>query len=98
MASPRKKLQLRKSTLRRLEQEELRTVQGANGVDPQPVTRGFTGCEYCGNTNAPDACKQSYQGDPTCTNVFIDVDCWDDHDGYPPSFDYDDEGCTMFVC
>lgn len=90
---PRKRLQLRKSTLRRLEHGELRTIRGA-AEDVQQVTRAFTGCEYCGNTNAPGACKPSHQGPATCTKVFIDVDCWDDHDGYPPSFDYEDPACV----
>jgi len=98
-----KKLRLKRSTPRKLQMRELRTVQGA--VDIEQQTRGFTGCEYCGNTNAPHACAETHQGPcpsaqghTTCTNVFIDIDCWDDHGGYPPSFDYEDPGCTMAIC
>jgi len=63
-----KKLTLRKSTVRKLTLPELRTVHGADEVEP--VTRGFTGCEYCGDTNSPKACRPSYQGD--CDDTYWD--------------------------
>lgn len=57
--SQRRKLRVRRTTLRSLTEPELRTAQG--GDDVEPVTRAFTDCEYCGNTNSPNACKESYQ-------------------------------------
>jgi hypothetical protein len=82
-----RKLRLSKSTLRRLTSPELQTVQGA-AVDPQqPETRAFTGCEYCGHTNAaPRPCQPSYTG-PCATYEVTDPACIDyvyTEDGGPP--------------
>jgi len=57
--SRRRKLRVRRTTLRSLTEPELRTARGADDV--HQVTRAFTDCEYCGNTNAPGACQESYQ-------------------------------------
>lgn len=59
----KKKLSLRRSTVRRLSGVELDTVRG--GDDVQHVTRAFTDCQYCGNTNAPGPCRETYQGCPS---------------------------------
>lgn len=68
MDSPKRRLRLRRTTLRSLTEQELRTAQGADEVEP--VSRGFTNCEFCGHTNSPAGCAQSYQGpctyDPSC--------------------------------
>jgi len=57
-----RKLSLKRTTVRRLTGNELGTVRGADEIQR---TRAFTGCEYCGNTNAPGPCRESYQGCPS---------------------------------
>lgn len=68
-----KKLSLRRTTVRKLTGTELDTVRG--GDDVQQVTRAFTGCEFCTNTNRPAPCQETYQECPSC-DVRCD-DSWD---------------------
>ena len=61
-----RKLKLHRKTLRDLSHRELGAVRGG-ADDVQQVTRAFTGCEYCGGTNAaPRPCQETHQCTYTC--------------------------------
>lgn len=77
MATNPRRLRLKgKTTLRLLNRNQLGTVRGGTDDVDQNVTRAFTGCEYCGNTNAPNACQESFQASCDCgTENLFECDC-----------------------